>query len=50
MAVKDNLNIYTTISYSDWNDRTATALSGAEQTEVRGTITKFIELFKAEHS
>ena len=41
--------IYKTISLADYGNRNATALTDDEQTDVRATVTKFIELFKAEH-
>ena len=41
--------IYKTISQADYGNRNATALTADEQTDVRATVTKFIELFKAEH-
>ena len=42
-------DIYKTISKADYDNRNATALSAEEQTDVRNTVSKFIELFKAEH-
>jgi hypothetical protein len=42
--------VYKTVSYADWNSRTATALTAEQQTDVRSTVSKFIELFKAEHT
>lgn len=41
---------YKTVSLADWSARTATALSAEEQTDVRATVSKFVELFKAEHT
>ncbi len=41
--------IYKTISQADYENRNAAALSAEEQTDVRNTVSKFIELFKAEH-
>jgi hypothetical protein len=41
--------IYKTISLADYGNRNATPLTADEQTDVRATVTKFIELFKAEH-
>ena len=43
------LEIYKTISLADYGNRNATPLTADEQTDVRATVTKFIELFKAEH-
>jgi len=42
-------NIYKTISQADYGTRNATALTADEQTDVRDTVSKFIELFKAAH-
>ena len=40
---------YKTIAQADYETRNASALSNDEQTDVRNTVSKFIELFKAEH-
>jgi|TARA_B100002019_G_scaffold124196_2_gene106891 hypothetical protein len=42
-------DIYKTIAQADYETRNASALSNDEQTDVRNTVSKFIELFKAEH-
>lgn len=42
-------NIYKVISEADYADRNAVALTAEEQTDVRATVTKFIELFKDAH-
>jgi len=42
-------NIYKVISEADYADRNAVALTAEEQTDVRSTVTKFIELFKEAH-
>ena len=42
-------DIYKTIAQADYETRNASALSNDEQTDVRNTVSKFIEMFKAEH-
>lgn len=42
-------DIYKTISKANYESRNTTALTSDEQTDVRNTVSKFIELFKAEH-
>ena len=41
---------YKTVSLADWSGRTATALTVEEKADVRATVSKFVELFKAEHA
>jgi len=42
-------NIYKVISQEDYADRNAVSLTADEQTDVRATVTKFVELFKEAH-
>jgi len=46
---KSDFSIYKTLTQAEYRDRTVTALSNDEQTDVRATVTKFIELFKGAH-
>jgi hypothetical protein len=41
--------VYKQITQVEYENRTANALTAEEKTEVRGIVSKFIELFKAEH-
>jgi hypothetical protein len=43
-------NVYKTISQADYNSRTVRALSTDDKALVRGVISNFITLFKAQHS
>tara|TARA_E500000331_G_C17230323_1_gene702314 strand:+ start:554 stop:691 length:138 start_codon:yes stop_codon:yes gene_type:complete len=40
---------YKSVSIADWKNRSAEAMTSDQVTDVRATVTKFIELFKAEH-
>lgn len=42
-------NIYKVIPQEDYANRNAVSLTAEEQTDVRATVTKFIELFKEAH-
>ena len=42
--------VYKTIPQADYKSRTARALSADDKALVRGVITNFITLFKAQHS
>jgi len=41
--------VYKQLTQAEYESRTTNALTADERTEVRGLVSKFIELFKAEH-
>ena len=46
---KSDFSIYKTLTQAQYRVKTVTALSNDEQTDVRSTVSKFIDLFKGEH-